>query len=371
MQSRSNKNYKGIDISSWQQGANLKEAMNLGYEIAIFKATEGVNFKDKSFETFYKEGREIGLKVGAYHFMSDITPPKDQARDFWNAIKDKKLDILPVLDIEKENHGRNKKQVTDRCIEFLEKFKELSGLDCIIYTYTSFINSYMDSRLSKYRLWIADYGKNDGTKQKPGENNVWSKWVGFQYTSKGRIKSFPSGVDLDEFTDEVFLNSNYKPSTSNKSCLQKAKEFVGDKCKELQELLIKAGYNCGGYGADGKFGQGTYNSLIDFQRDHGLTVDGLAGVNTFDKLKEVTRRKFNLIEQHGTCTIVVDKLNIREKPSVNSNIVGSYSKEEKVEYDYYVDNEGYRWISWIGASGKRRYMAVRVLSTNKRYGHCV
>lgn len=37
-------------------------------------------------------------------------------------------------------------------------------------------------------------------------------------------------------------------------------------------------------------------------------------------------------------------------------------------YDYYVDNEGYRWIS---ASGKRRYMALRVLESGKRYGNCV
>lgn len=38
---------------------------------------------------------------------------------------------------------------------------------------------------------------------------------------------------------------------------------------------------------------------------------------------------------------------------------------------YYIDLEGYRWISWIDTSVKIRYMAVRVLANNKEYGNCV
>lgn len=67
--------------------------------------------------------------------------------------------------------------------------------------------------------------------------------------------------------------------------------YVGTRCKELQSLLISLGYNCGGYGADGKFGKGTYNSLIQFQKDNGLVVDGLAGTNTFAKLDELINKK--------------------------------------------------------------------------------
>ena len=28
-------------------------------------------------------------------------------------------------------------------------------------------------------------------------------------------------------------------------------------------------------------------------------------------------------------------------------------------------------IRWVGVSGKRRYMPVRVLAINKKYGNCV
>lgn len=81
---------------------------------------------------------------------------------------------------------------------------------------------------------------------------------------------------------------------------------------------------------------------------------------------------YKLKNQTGVCTVVVNNLRIREKPTTKSNTVGSYGKGSKVNYDKIVDNDGYRWISWIGqSSGKRRFMAVRVLKTNERYGHCV
>lgn len=94
-------------------------------------------------------------------------------------------------------------------------------------------------------------------------------------------------------------------------------------------------------------------------------------LNNIDNSNPAPKPSYKLISQNGTCTVLVDSLMIREEPSTSSKAVGSYNKGESVIYDYYVDNEGYRWISWIGASGKRRYMAVRVLATNKKYGNCV
>lgn len=94
-------------------------------------------------------------------------------------------------------------------------------------------------------------------------------------------------------------------------------------------------------------------------------------LNNIDNSSPAPEPSYKLIPQNGTCTVLVDELMIREEPSTSSKSVGSYNKGESVIYDYYVDNEGYRWISWIGASGNRRYMAVRVLATNKKYGNCM
>jgi N-acetylmuramoyl-L-alanine amidase len=42
--------------------------------------------------------------------------------------------------------------------------------------------------------------------------------------------------------------------------------------------------SCGTSGADGIFGAGTENAVKSFQRHHGLTVDGIVGKKTWDKL---------------------------------------------------------------------------------------
>ena len=58
----------------------------------------------------------------------------------------------------------------------------------------------------------------------------------------------------------------------------------GDAVKKLQEILISNGYSCGSYGADGDFGSATENAVKAFQKDHGLTVDGIVGEKTWAKL---------------------------------------------------------------------------------------
>ena len=51
----------------------------------------------------------------------------------------------------------------------------------------------------------------------------------------------------------------------------------GTAVKEMQAMLIACGYSCGSAGADGDFGNGTYNALRAFQKDEGLDVDGEYG----------------------------------------------------------------------------------------------
>lgn len=50
--------------------------------------------------------------------------------------------------------------------------------------------------------------------------------------------------------------------------------------KELQTALIRLGYDCGKWGADGDFGDATELALRDFQKDHNTKADGIYGPNT-------------------------------------------------------------------------------------------
>ena len=67
-------------------------------------------------------------------------------------------------------------------------------------------------------------------------------------------------------------------------CLTLRKGSSGSVVKELQILLIKAGYICGKYGSDGKFGDSTLEAVNAFQADRGLAVDGVVGTKTWAEL---------------------------------------------------------------------------------------
>lgn len=67
---------------------------------------------------------------------------------------------------------------------------------------------------------------------------------------------------------------------TNKSTLQYGSS--GSTVKKLQEALNKLGYDVGK--VDGKFGLATFTAVMAFQRDNGLTADGLAGTQTVNLL---------------------------------------------------------------------------------------
>lgn len=58
----------------------------------------------------------------------------------------------------------------------------------------------------------------------------------------------------------------------------------GNITKLVQFMLIAKGYSVGSYGADGIYGNATINAIKSFQSNNGLSVDGLCGKNTFEKL---------------------------------------------------------------------------------------
>ena len=59
---------------------------------------------------------------------------------------------------------------------------------------------------------------------------------------------------------------------------------VSEAVRSMQLLLIGRGYSCGSCGADCDFGTCTKLAVWAFQRAHGLTVDGVAGANTWSRL---------------------------------------------------------------------------------------
>jgi hypothetical protein len=58
----------------------------------------------------------------------------------------------------------------------------------------------------------------------------------------------------------------------------------GSDVKKLQNALVAAGYDVGKTGADGVYGKNTAAAVKKYQKDNGLSVDGIAGPNTMGAL---------------------------------------------------------------------------------------
>ncbi|HID0817781.1 TPA: GH25 family lysozyme [Clostridium botulinum] len=264
---------KGIDISMHNGTINFGAVKSSGCNIVIIKATEGVDYVDPYLSQHYNGAKTVGMNIGFYHFMSEKTDPAQQAVDLWNAIKGKQFNILPCLDIETNNMGRNTKAISDRCIEFLTKFKSLSGIDCMIYTGGYFGRDNLDSRVKKYKGWIAHYGVN--TPMSTG-----FAVVGHQYTEDGRVNGISTRVDINNFTEGIFISSQ--------NTIQETKEM------KIQKMLVTIGYPIGNSGIDGIIGNGTITAIKAFQKDCNLAVDGIVGTNTLDRLTKEYNKKLGI-----------------------------------------------------------------------------
>lgn len=62
------------------------------------------------------------------------------------------------------------------------------------------------------------------------------------------------------------------------------KGMTGGDVKTLQRLLFADGYSVGSCGDDGDFGNDTEKAVLEYQRDHGLSQDGIAGIITLTEL---------------------------------------------------------------------------------------
>lgn len=58
--------------------------------------------------------------------------------------------------------------------------------------------------------------------------------------------------------------------------------------------------------------------------------------------------------------------NVRSAPNTRAEVVAQYGVGQKINYDSVYESDGYRWISYIGGSGVRRYVAYRRLSGDTR-----
>ena len=195
--------YDGIDVSEFQGAINFSEVKNAGIEVVYIRSSYGTNV-DPYFQTNYENAKENGLKVGFYHYVeaTNVQEAIIEA-DFWaSVIKDTEPDCKLAMDFEYFG-DLNKYEINQIATTFLERTEQASGREMVIYSDAYNAIAVFDSTLIKYPIWVADYGVDE-----PESNGKWQTWVGFQYSDTGSIPGINGNVDLDKFTDGIFLSGN-------------------------------------------------------------------------------------------------------------------------------------------------------------------
>ena len=208
-------NYEGIDVSDWQGYIDYSQVKNSGIDVVYIKASQGNNIKDPYLEINYENAKANNLKVGFYHFLTATTveEAEEQAAFFASVISGKQADCKLAMDYELFG-GVSTEQVNQIAMAFIQKVKELTKKQVIIYSDLYNIENTFNSELSSQgELWLAYYGDYRNLEN---TNSSWNTFIGVQYTDQGNVAGINGNVDRDLFTEEIFLDDSSEiPNTEN------------------------------------------------------------------------------------------------------------------------------------------------------------
>ena len=149
-----------------------------------------------------------------------------------------------------------------------------------------------------------------------------------------------------EFKNKLLKYRNTKSDAKITIVDDDASASTNKSTKEMQQMLIKLGYDCGAAGADGILGTNTKKAIKAFQKDNQLTVDGIYGPKTekvllqkYNKLQKVKNYAESFDKNIAKTYITTSKLNLRSTASFNGSITTVIPKNATVTcYGYHTDD---------------------------------
>ncbi len=214
----------GIDVSQWQGTINWNQVKAAGVDFVILRGW--CYTKDPNFESYYAGAKAAGIPVGVYCYTYGLTESaivSEVDSLINNCLKGKQFEFPIYVDMEctsyQGNSGwvngydTNSKATNAALMDAACRRLENAGYYAGMYTYTSFIQSYLDvsTLKDKYTMWIADY------RATCGYNGPYDMW---QYSSTGRVNGIAGEVDMNYcyFNFEPVIKSiglnGYEPSTT-------------------------------------------------------------------------------------------------------------------------------------------------------------
>lgn len=125
----------------------------------------------------------------------------------------------------------------------------------------------------------------------------------------------------------------------------------GNAVKQMQTNLIRLGYDCGKWGADGDFGDATEIALKEFQRQHGLEPDGVFGPKTEAAMDEAIADMSKPHDDPKSVEIVGGNCYVRSAPDKDGKILGVVHAGDKLTYGGQTSDNGWNLVEYKGENG--------------------
>jgi len=168
----------GIDISTYQNRIDLEDAIREGVKFAIirgsFTGTSGGYAKDDRFEQHYKNCKDLGIDVGAYHYSlaTNYEEGKNEAEFLYeNCLKGKTFEYPIYIDIETNITNANYNEAARGFCDYIESIGGYAGIYCNLATANSLLN--YNELSQEYDFWLAYWGTLMPNRNKYGNYGMW------------------------------------------------------------------------------------------------------------------------------------------------------------------------------------------------------
>lgn len=125
----------------------------------------------------------------------------------------------------------------------------------------------------------------------------------------------------------------------------------GEDVRQLQRNLIRLGFDCGKWGADGDFGDCTEQALEAFQRRYDLDETGVYDAPTREALEAALDRLDEPVESPRDVKIVGGNCYVRSAPHTGGRILGVAHEGATLPYQGQTSGEGWHLVEYKGQNG--------------------
>lgn len=268
----------GHDISHW----NTPPISSLGSAVIVKQSGSdtGSFYVDSKYRSYASQVRALGKKLGHYYY-NGWTDPRAAA----NAYVDNLVDYQPG-DVLAYDAEESRFVSPAKVLAWAQQVRARLGDDANVYVYmsSSVTRSYNWSSVVQagVKLWVANYGSNNGLQNKAPSVGYWSTYYIWQYTSVGRVSGYSGNLDTNLVKTGAWGNGGTSGTVVSSGA---DRNVWGYSVAQIQRLLNANG---AALVVDGIQGWRTTAAVKAFQAGHGLTVDGIVGPVTWAALNSTS-----------------------------------------------------------------------------------